>query len=275
MRAAYQFIGSRWFILPLVSLPFFYILWLFWDGGGFDAVQTKEKELVEEGQALDRESELVEEEEEEEFDLSLFTVSEEEFQAATGEIEKGSEEAVEVIEVVNLHEVLTDETGKYAILYFVWVLSLSPLKSLFRRSKMVSALNRHRRTIGLACFFYATLHFGVYLTNGWKTLMGDISRLYIIAGLIAYTALFVLSVTSNNWSQRKLGGRKWKRLHRISYLLIPVLFYHQAFAGKYSWESLRETLFWFSPLIILQPLRIYQQWKLKREKAAKAVAKSV
>jgi sulfoxide reductase heme-binding subunit YedZ len=267
MRAVYRFIGSRWFILPLVSLPFFYILWLFWDGGGLVAVQTKEKEPVEGSQVIEETSESVEEEEE--FDLSLFTVSEEEFQAATGEVEEGSEEAVEALEVVNLHEVLTDETGKYAILYFVWVLSLTPLKSLFRRSKFVSALNRHRRTIGLACFFYATLHLGVYLTNGWKTLVSDISRLYIIAGLIAYAVLFVLSVTSNNWSQRKLGGRKWKRLHRVSYLVIPVLFYHQAFAGKYSWESLRETLFWFSPLIILQPLRIYQQWKLNKEKAAK------
>ncbi len=268
MRAFYRFVGSRWFILPLVSLPFFYILWLFWDGGGFAAVQSQEPKPAEESQVIEQEDESTDEE----FDFSQFTVSEEEFQAATGEVEEGSEETVEVVEVVNLHEVLTDETGKYAILYFVWVLSLSPLKSLFRRNKFVSALNRHRRTVGLACFFYACLHFGVYLTNGWKTLVSDISRLYIIAGLIAFAVLFVLAVTSNNWSLRKLGGRKWKRLHRVSYLLIPLLFYHQAFAGKYSWETLRETLFWFSPLIVLQPLRIYQQLKLRKEKAAKAAS---
>lgn len=266
MKQVYRFVGSKGFILPLVSWPFFWILWLFWDGGGFAELAKKEVDApAEEAVVLSGGEEGADDEEG--FDFSQFTVTEEEFQGATG-----GEDAVPVIQMANLHETLTDETGKYAIMYFVWVLSLSPLKVLFRRNKLVSALNRHRRTVGLAAFFYASLHLGVYLTNGLKTVVGDLSAwiLYILAGWAGFLGMLALAATSNNWSQRKLGGRKWKKLHRIAYLLIPVLFYHQAFTGKSDWETIREALFWFSPLILLQPMRIYVEWQKRADKKAKA-----
>ncbi len=249
-----------------MSWPFFYILWVFVNGGGFDSLtsESNQDQVSEQVEVQDSESNA-EDSPEDDFDLSLFTVSEEDFEAATSGEEDGEEQVV----VVNLHEVVTDETGKYAVLYFVFVLSLSPLKVIFRRNKFISALNRHRRTIGVASFFYACLHFGIYLVNGLQTLVSDLSRLYIIAGLAGFLILLILSVTSNNWSQRKLGGRKWKRLHRITYLLVPILFYHQAFAGKADAETIREALFWFSPVIILQPIRIYLDMKKRREKQAK------
>ena len=266
MKAFYKFIGSKWFSFPLISWPFFYILWIFIQGGGFDSLvssakESKADETIEEEVVVEDTQDATEEE----FDLSIFTVSEEEFQAVTS----GDEEEFKEVSVGFLHEVVTDETGKYAILYFVLVLSLSPLKVIFRRNKLVSALNRHRRSIGNASFFYASLHFSIYLVNGLKTLVSDITRLYIIAGLVGFFTLLVLAATSNNWTQRKLGGRKWKRLHRIVYLLIPILFYHQAFAGKADVETIREALFWFSPIIILQPIRIYLSFKRKREKLTK------
>lgn len=269
MKQFYRFVGSKGFILPMVGWPFLWIVWLFVDGGGFggdtDAVEEVPAEEVGEGTGAGDSGEVAGE-----FDFSQFMVSEEEFQSATGG--GGEEDAEPVIEVSNLHETLTDETGKYAIMYFVWVLSLSPLKVLFRRNKLVSALNRHRRTVGLAAFFYASLHLGVYLTNGLATVVDELTAfiLYILAGWIGYLGMLILAVTSNNWSQRKLGGRKWKKLHRVAYLLIPVLFYHQAFTGKYDWGTVREALFWFSPLILLQPLRVYVDWKKKADKKASA-----
>ena len=266
MKAFYKFIGSKWFSYPLISWPFFYILWIFIQGGGFDSLVSSSREN-ESGEAVVEE--VVEEDtqdaSEDEFDLSIFTVSEEDFQAVTS----GDEKEFKDVSSGFLHEKVTDETGKYAILYFVLVLSLSPLKVIFRRNKLISALNRHRRSIGVASFFYAFLHFSIYLVNGLKTLATDITRLYIIAGLVGFSILLVLAATSNNWTQRKLGGRKWKRLHRIVYLAIPLLFYHQAFTGKADVETIREALYWFSPIILLQPVRIYLTFKRKRDKQLK------
>ena len=119
---------------------------------------------------------------------------------------------------------IIDDTGNIAVAFFLCVLCLTPLKVLFRRNKLVSALNRHRRTVGLACFFYASLHLGIYLTNGLQTLFDEITRFYIAAGLSAFVILLVLALTSNNRAQRKLGGRKWKKLHRI----VSVIFIYTA-----------------------------------------------
>tara|TARA_B100001123_G_scaffold353128_1_gene404992 strand:- start:98 stop:853 length:756 start_codon:yes stop_codon:yes gene_type:complete len=247
MKGIYRFVGSRLFILPLVIAPFAYLAIVLATGLRPETMSV-ESDKVQETPA-----------DKEEFDLSQFTVSEKELQEATAGT--GSEK------VANLHERLTDDTGNIAITLFVLVLCLTPLKVLFRRNKFISALNRHRRTVGLACFFYACLHLSIYLTNGINTLLDELTRLYIAAGLSAFAILLVMAVTSNNWAQRKIGGRKWKKLHRIVYFAIPILIYHRAWAGKVSEETIRETLIWFSPLIILQTLRIVRQFQERQKKA--------
>ena len=248
MKGFYRFVGSRRFILPLIIGPFVYLAWIFY------STQPREPENM---------PVVAEATDAEEFDINLFTVTDEEFNQVTGE----GKEKTQTESVVNIHERLTDDTGNIAIAYFIWVLCLSPLKVLLRRNKLVSALNRHRRTIGLACFFYAMLHLVIYLTNGLQTLLDEITRLYIAAGLSAFAILLVMALTSNNWTQRRIGGRKWKKLHRIVYIAIPILIYHRAFAGKVSVETIRETFIWFSPMLILQGLRI---WKQIQEQKAKA-----
>ncbi len=248
MKGFYRFVGSRRFILPLIIGPFVYLTWVFYSKQHTEPQNKPEaQETTEIG----------------EFDTSLFTVTDAEFEQATG---KGVE-VKQPESVVNLHERLTDDTGNIAITYFICVLCLTPLKVLLRRNKFISALNRHRRTIGLACFFYAMLHLAIYLTNGLQTLLDEITRLYIAAGLSAFAILLVMALTSNNWTQRRIGGRKWKKLHRIVYIAIPILIYHRAFAGKVSVETIRETFIWFSPMLILQVLRI---WKQIQEQKAKA-----
>jgi methionine sulfoxide reductase heme-binding subunit len=248
MKGFYRFVGSRRFSIPLIIGPFLYLSWVFYS--------------TQHGESKNR-PEAEEKIETEEFDTSLFTVTDEEFQQATSKADSGTQQDL----VVNLHEKITDDTGNIAIAYFIWVLCLTPLKILLRRNKFISALNRHRRTVGLACFFYAMLHLAIYLTNGLKTLWDEITRLYIAAGFSAFAILLVMALTSNNWIQRKIGGRKWKKLHRIVYIAIPILIYHRSFAGKVSAETIRESFIWFSPLIILQILRIWKQIKEQKARA--------
>ena len=121
----------------------------------------------------------------------------------------------------------------------------------------MTALNRHRRLVGLSCFFYACLHFSLYFVDGLETLLVEWNRLYILAGLAAFTILLVMSATSNNRAVRKMGGRRWKKLHRLVYLLIPILFYHKGWAGKSGFDQVVETMIWFSPLFVLQAVRIF------------------
>ena len=50
--------------------------------------------------------------------------------------------------------------------------------------------------------------------------------------------LVILTATSNNFSIRKLGGRNWKRLHRLAYVAAALLIYHQSIAGKLAYRAL-------------------------------------
>jgi sulfoxide reductase heme-binding subunit YedZ len=67
----------------------------------------------------------------------------------------------------------------------------------------------------------------------------------------------ILAATSNNWSVRRLGSKRWKWLHRLAYVAAAVLIYHQSIAGKGHWYISRWLLLW---LVVLQAVRITKYW---------------
>jgi sulfoxide reductase heme-binding subunit YedZ len=155
----------------------------------------------------------------------------------------------------NPPERLLHRTGEIAIWILGAVLSLSPLRVLFPRSRLVNALNRHRRVIGVSACVYGLMHFGFHLLYEGDTqaIARSFSKPFIWFGLAGLSTLVVLAVTSNNFSIRKLGGKNWKRLHRLAYVAAAVLIYHQAIAGKGHWHIARWLLF---SLLALQIARI-------------------
>src|ERR1700745_2810182 len=148
-------------------------------------------------------------------------------------------------------EKLLHQSGEIAIWTLGAVLALSPLRVLLPRSKIVAALNRHRRVIGVSACIYGLLHFGFHVLyeGGWDGLIRSLSKPFIWFGLTGLSILVVLALTSNNWSIRALGGKNWKLLHRLAYVAAAVLIYHQAIAGKGHWQIARWLLF---PLAALQ-----------------------
>ena len=66
-----------------------------------------------------------------------------------------------------------------------------------------------RRMLGLFCFFYATVHFLIWLwldhnfslVAMWQDVL---ERPYITFGFLAFVLLVPLALTSNRWAQRKL-----------------------------------------------------------------------
>ena len=148
-------------------------------------------------------------------------------------------------------ETLLHRSGEIAIWTLGAVLSLTPLRVLFPRSQIVAALNRHRRAIGVSACVYGLLHFAanILYEGGWDGLMRSLSKPFIWYGLVGLSILVILAATSNQFSIRKLGGRNWKRLHRLAYIAAALVIYHQAIAGKGHWHIARWLLF---PLAALQ-----------------------
>lgn len=115
---------------------------------------------------------------------------------------------------------ITFTTGLATLRLLTISLAITPLRRLTSR---LNWLIRFRRLLGLFAFFYATLHLATYigLYAGFDVgvMAADIAkRRYITAGLTAWLLLLPLAATSTNWAVRKLGGKRWNRLHKLVYL---------------------------------------------------------
>ncbi len=120
--------------------------------------------------------------------------------------------------------------GYTASILLALCLMLSPLHKNFPSLRVFNFLNRRKREIGLAVFFYACIHALSYFlrkytatrTFEWIYLLHPI----IIPGEIAFLIFFFLSITSNNFSIQWLGWKKWKSLHRLIYIAEGAVFVH-------------------------------------------------
>ena len=108
--------------------------------------------------------------------------------------------------------------GDWAMRFLLVTLAVTPLRRLFGWS----VLMRLRRMVGLFAFAYAVLHVSSYVVLDqffhWSEIWADIvKRNFITVGMIAFLLLLPLAVTSTNAMVRRLGGRRWQRLHRLVY----------------------------------------------------------
>ncbi len=116
-------------------------------------------------------------------------------------------------------EFITHFTGDWTIRMVVATLAISPLRKLLG----FPALIRYRRMVGLFAFFYGSLHF---LTYFWLDKFFDfhaiardvVKRPFITAGFTAFICMVPLAVTSTSGWIRRLGGKRWQRLHRLVYV---------------------------------------------------------
>ena len=115
---------------------------------------------------------------------------------------------------------ITFATGLATLRLLTISLTITPVRRLLPR---LSWLIKFRRLIGLFAFFYATLHLGTYIAlyAGFdvNAMAADIAkRRYITMGVAAWLLLLPLAATSTNWAIRKLGGKRWNRLHKLVYV---------------------------------------------------------
>ena len=122
-----------------------------------------------------------------------------------------------------------------------------------------------RRTFGLLGFFYATLHFLLYavVDQGLavKAIATDVAkRPFITVGMLAFALLVPLAWTSTKAQAAKLGGARWRRLHKLAYLVVPLGVVHFAMRVK---KDLTEPLVFAAIVAVLLGARVVV-WMRKR-----------
>jgi methionine sulfoxide reductase heme-binding subunit len=154
-------------------------------------------------------------------------------------------------------------TGIWTLNLLLLTLSITPLRTITQRHWLV----RLRRTFGLFCFFYATLHFLSFIGFDHEFSLDHIAqdvfkRPFITVGFAAFLLLIPLAATSNQWAIRKLGGRKWQELHRNIYLISILACIH------FVWLSKVSALLW--PLAYTIAVALLLGWRI-RERRRKAI----
>lgn len=111
-------------------------------------------------------------------------------------------------------------TGFWTLTMLTLTMAVTPLRQLTRRVW----IGRFRRMLGLFAFFYGCLHFATYLVLDqffdWPGIFKDITkRPYITVGFSAFVLMMPLAITSTDAMLRRLGGKRWRALHRLVYLI--------------------------------------------------------
>lgn len=157
---------------------------------------------------------------------------------------------------------LTHQTGEWALRLLLLGLAMSPLRLLLKAAWPI----RFRRLIGLYAFFYASLHFAIYLfldlgIGYWSQIGADIlKRPFITVGFTAWLLLLPLALTSNRWMMQLLK-KNWQRLHRLVYAIAVLAVLHFWWLVK---SDIREPMLYALVLTLLLAIRIFRQWKAQR-----------
>jgi len=151
-------------------------------------------------------------------------------------------------------EAITFETGGWGLRFLLITLCVTPLRRITGWQMLV----RLRRMLGLFAFFYICLHFLTYLALDaffdFGYILEDITeRTYITLGFTSFLLLTTLATTSTDAMVRRLGGRRWRRLHRLAYVAAAGGVLHFLWLVK---ADLREPLIYLGILLVLFVARI-------------------
>jgi sulfoxide reductase heme-binding subunit YedZ len=126
-------------------------------------------------------------------------------------------------------EFVTRTTGMLTLIFLLISLAVTPA----RRITGLNWLIKFRRMLGVFAFFYGSLHLITYLAFDrffhLLTVPADVAkRPFIAIGMTAFFLMLPLAITSTDKMVKRLGGKRWARLHRVVYLagILGVLHYY-------------------------------------------------
>lgn len=151
--------------------------------------------------------------------------------------------------------------GDWSLRFLGITLAITPIQTITHWRGMAD----YRKLFGLYSFFYATLHLLTYIAVDnsfmWGIIWTDILESpYIWFGIIAYVIIFLLGLTTPNWT-KKLLGKNWKKLHRLIYAagICGVIHYFWQLKG-----NLAEPLLYSLILFLLLGFRVLVELMRRR-----------
>ena len=109
-------------------------------------------------------------------------------------------------------------TGVLTLVFLLITLAVTPLRKYFGWNKLIKS----RRMLGLYAFFYGFLHLITYSifdnSLSLSAIINDVwQRPFIAVGMLAFFLLIPLAITSTNGMIKRLGGKNWQKLHKLTY----------------------------------------------------------
>lgn len=167
-------------------------------------------------------------------------------------------------------EFITHRTGDWTLRFVVITLAITPVRKILRIPQLI----RFRRMLGLFAFFYACLHFGTWIGLDkffdWSEMWKDVQkRRFITVGFTGFVLLIPLAITSTSGWIRRLGGKRWQRLHRAIYLTAMAGVIHFYWLVK---SDVRRPLRYAFLVGILLAWR-FGAWMIERRRPSAAVSR--
>jgi sulfoxide reductase heme-binding subunit YedZ len=167
-------------------------------------------------------------------------------------------------------DVITRTTGRWTLTFLLITLGVTPLRKLASLPWLI----RFRRMLGLFAFFYGSLHLMTYL---WLDKFFDVheilhdiaKRRFITAGMTAWSLILPLALTSTAGWIRRLGGKRWQKLHMLIYFSATAGVIHFIWLVK---ADLRRPLTYGAILAVLLLYRM-AVWSLAKVRARNVVAR--
>ncbi|HUR94717.1 MAG TPA: protein-methionine-sulfoxide reductase heme-binding subunit MsrQ [Gemmatimonadales bacterium] len=163
-------------------------------------------------------------------------------------------------------------TGTTVLVSLFITLSITPVRRLTGWNPII----RTRRLIGLTAFWYSVLHFLTYVVFDQALSPADIAddvakHPWVLVGFTSFLLLIPLAVTSTDGWVRRLGGRRWQRLHRLVYPAAVGGVLHFLWLVK---KDVRTPLYFAGALAILFGARVWVAWgrRTVRVRRTEAVA---
>ena len=153
---------------------------------------------------------------------------------------------------------VTRTTGTLTLVFLVLTLAVTPLRKWTGAQWLV----RLRRMLGLYAFFYGALHLLCYVwfdkSFDAAAIAQDVARRwFILVGFLAFASMVPLAATSTDRMIKRLGGKRWQKLHRLTYLAAAAGVLHYYLLVK---SDVRKPLLFAAAVAILLGYRAYTSY---------------
>ena len=160
-------------------------------------------------------------------------------------------------------------TGMMTLIFLVLTMAVTPLRKITGLNWLI----QFRRMLGLYAFFYGCLHFLCFFSldrafSVSSTLTEMLKRKYLILGSTALIVMIPLAITSTNGMIKRLGGKRWRALHRLAYVAAIAGVIHYYMQVK---ADTRQPLVFAAVLAILLGYRLVDYWGQRKPVPAAAL----